>query len=71
MVEVPPVRSVVGDPLARFPETIRQFFRDREFIRNYDTGAFIVGPGNRGDHVCQGEQVSCYRRAMRRWSSTT
>jgi transcriptional regulator with AAA-type ATPase domain/polyferredoxin len=51
MSQVPPARPVVDDPLDRFPDDVKQALLARDLVSNYNTGDFIVGPGNQGDHV--------------------
>lgn len=43
--------DTIGRSLDRFPEPIREILRDTVVPREYHTGEYIVGPGNRGDHV--------------------
>ena len=51
MSQITPGLPGIDDPLERFPDTVKQALRSKDLVRDYNTGDFIVGPGNREDHV--------------------
>ncbi|MBM3300127.1 MAG: sigma 54-interacting transcriptional regulator [Deltaproteobacteria bacterium] len=51
MQNPPTTEQAQYDPLWRFPDGMRRLIREKQFLKEYYAGEYVVGPGNRGDHV--------------------